>query len=185
MTETKWHILKKDAAIIAVSVAVAVYVGAGNAVEWLLTISGGFHWLEAFVSGIFFTSAFTTAPAIVLLGKLAQHGSALDTAFFGGIGALAGDMIIFQLFRDNLSRDFFTLVGQAERGRLKHIFHLKLFRWFTPFIGALIVASPLPDELAMVLMGFSRTNTRVVMLFSFAANFAGILTIALAAKAIQ
>ncbi len=166
MTEAQKNILIKDAAIICISIAVAVLLGRSNAIESLLVISEGFHWLEGFIAGMFFTSAFSTAPAMVVLGKIAQNGSPLDTAFFGALGALCGDMVLFQFARESLSQDFFTLVGKKEKGRLRHIFHLRLFRWFTPFVGALIVASPLPDELAMMLMGFSKTNTRAVILFA-------------------
>ncbi len=185
MIEAKRKIIVRDALVIGLSIGIALFLGSSDYIESFLRISAGFHWFESLMGGIFFTSAFTTAPAIVFLGKIAQHGSPLDTAFFGAVGALIGDMIIFQLVRDRLAEDFFTLVGQSERRRIRHIFHLRLFRWFTPFIGALIIASPLPDELALMLMGFSKTKPSLVLLFSFGANFLGILGVALASRAMM
>lgn len=177
------HILH-DLAVISASILLAVWLQSSGEIGRLVGSSGGIYWLESILAGFFFTSAFTTAPAIVLLGNLAQHTSPFVVAVFGGIGAMTGDILIFRFFRDAFVEDFFTLVSARERSRIMHIFRLRLFRWFTPFIAALIIASPLPDELAMILMGFSRTATRIVVAFSYVANTMGILLIALAAKAL-
>ncbi len=177
------HILR-DFGLIGASVMLAVWLGNSGIVHQFVGFTGGMHWLESFIAGLFFTSAFTTAPAIVLLGNLAQADSLFVVALFGGIGAVCGDLLIFRLFRDALAEDFFTLAGRAQRGRIRHIFRMRVFKWFTPFVAALIMASPLPDELAMMLMGFSRTDMKLVIAFSFAANTAGILAIGLAARAL-
>lgn len=177
------HILR-DFGLIGASVLFAVWLGNSGIVDRFVGFTGGMHWLESFIAGIFFTSAFTTAPAIVLLGNLAQVEPVFTTALFGGLGAVCGDLLIFRFFRDVLAEDFFTLAGRAQRGRILHIFRMRVFKWFTPFVAALIMASPLPDELAMMLMGFSRTDMKLVVAFSFAANTAGILFIGLAAKAL-
>jgi hypothetical protein len=182
--ETKNHILH-DAGIIGASILAAAWLQSSGVIDSVVGSTGGLHWLESLFAGVFFTSAFTTAPAIILLGNLAQAGSAIETAFFGGLGAVAGDLIIFRFFRDALAEDFFVLAGRAQKGRILHIFRLRIFRWFTPFIAGLIMASPLPDEAALMLMGFSKTNTRLVLMFSFVANVLGILAIGLAARALE
>jgi hypothetical protein len=178
------HILH-DIGIIGASVLFAVWLGSSGIADRFVGFTGGLHWLESFVAGILFTSAFTTAPAIVLLGNLAQADSALVTAFFGGVGAVVGDLLIFRFVRDALAEDFLALAGHAQGSRIRRIFRLRIFKWFTPFVAGLIMASPLPDELAMMLMGFSRTKTRVVILFSLIANTLGILAIGLAAQALN
>ncbi len=178
------HILH-DIGIIGASVLLAVWLGNSGIIDRFVGFTGGLHWLESFIAGTLFTSAFTTAPAIVLLGNLAQANSLIVTALFGGLGAVAGDLLIFRFSRDALANDFLALAGHVGRGRLRKIFRLRIFKWFTPFVAALIMASPLPDELAMILMGFSRTNTNIVIGFSFAANTFGILVIGLAARALQ
>jgi hypothetical protein len=43
----------------------------------------------------------------------------------------------------------------------------------------LIIASPFPDELGLMLMGLSKTNTKVFILLSFVLNFIGILVMGL------
>ncbi|KKR47070.1 MAG: hypothetical protein UT80_C0011G0001, partial [Parcubacteria group bacterium GW2011_GWC1_40_13] len=66
--------------------------------------------------------------------------------------------------------------------RLFSIFRPKLFKWLIPFIGALIIASPLPDEAGLAMMGLSKMKTSVFIPISFALNFLGILAIGLFAK---
>lgn len=132
---------------------------------------------------MFFTSIFTTTPAIVTLGAIAQSSqSVLPVAIFGGLGALCGDLIIFRFMRDRLGEDITRLIKNSGNGRLRSIVRLKFFRWLTFFLGALVIASPLPDELGLAMMGFSKIKTSLFIPVSFVFNFLGILVIGLIAK---
>ncbi|MDP3800322.1 MAG: hypothetical protein Q8Q90_02755, partial [bacterium] len=66
-----------------------------------------------------------------------------------------------------------------ENSSIIKFFRKSFLRWFTPFLGALIIASPFPDELGLVLMGLSKTNTKVFIPVSFGLNFIGILIMGL------
>ena len=57
------------------------------------------------------------------------------------------------------------------------MFRFKHFRWLTLLAGALLIASPLPDELGIALLGFSKVSTRYFAILSFVFNFLGILGI--------
>lgn len=142
--------------------------------------------LSSLVAGFFFTSIFTTAPAIVALGEIAKNGSVFYTAFFGAIGSLLGDLIIFKFIRDELADHMYQILKHEKWWRRVHhlTFHLRYFRWFTFFLGGLIIASPLPDELGISLLGLSKMKTRHFMPISFIFNFLGILAISLLAKSI-
>src|SRR3989344_6815522 len=138
--------------------------------------------LSIVVAIIFFVSIFTAAPAGVVLFEIAAANSIWEVALFGGIGALIGDLLIFRFIKDSLSRDVRWLIHKTRQERLVSIFHLKMFRWIVPFIGALIVASPLPDEIGLAMMGLSKMKTSVFIPISFTLNFLGILVIGLFAK---
>jgi len=176
--------LWSDVGIIIASVFVAVKLVESGILERLLGGSGGLQIIESFIAGMFFTSAFTTAPAIAALGTIAAHGSVFSTAFFGGLGAAATDLLIFHLVKRSVRQDIFSLMSKERRDRMRHIFHMKLFRWLTPFLAALIIASPLPDELGAALMGFTGAKAKFFVPFSFVANSIGILVISLVAQAI-
>ncbi len=175
----------RDLGIIILSIVIAIILVKTGALKSLLTSTQELKFIGSFVAGIFFVSVFTAAPATVVLAEIAQSNSVFWVAFFGGAGALIGDLVIFRFIKDRLSTDFLYLIKKSKSERLLSIFRLKLFRWLIPFIGALIVASPLPDELGLTMMGLSKMKTSFFIPLSFLLNFLGIITIGLIAKVLQ
>lgn len=175
--------LTKDIGIIVLSIIVAILLIKTGAIEEILKRTRDLWFLDSFIAGMFFTSIFTTAPAIVALSGIAQSSqSVLLVAIFGGLGALCGDLIIFRFMRDRLGEDIMRLIKNSGNGRLRSIVRLKFFRWLTFFLGALVIASPLPDELGLTMMGFSKTKISLFIPVSFILNSLGILVIGLVAK---
>lgn len=140
--------------------------------------------LGSFIAGVFFTSAFTIAPAAAILGVLATKISPVTVALFGAVGAVIGDLIIFTFVKDRFAEDILHLMG-PEKKKFMHLIHMRLFRWLTPFIGALIIASPLPDEFGLLLLGITKTKTKILIPVSFVMNFIGIVLVAMVAGAIK
>ena len=176
--------LRWDFFCIVLSITLAAWLAYSNTISRFLEATQGMHFVESFIGGIFFTSAFTTPPAIALLGKIAQSNSAFWTALSGGLGALLGDMALFIFVKDRFSSDLMALIGKRGKEKLRHIFASRLFHWFSPFVAALVIASPLPDELGIMLLGLAKTRTILFALLSFTANFLGILAIGAIAKSI-
>jgi hypothetical protein len=176
--------LWSDVGIIIVSIFVAVKLVESGILERFLAGGSGLQLLESFIAGMFFTSAFTTAPAIAALGTIAANGSVLSTAICGAAGAVLVDLLIFHFVKNSVRSDFLALASKERRASLRHLFRGKIFRWFTPLAAALIIASPLPDELGVALVGLTGTRAKWFIPFSYAANFAGILAIGFVAKAI-
>ena len=175
--------LSIDIGIIVLSVIVAIIFIKTGVIEEILKQTRDLWFLDSFIAGMFFTSVFTIAPAIVALGEIAQSSqSVLPVALFGGLGALCGDLIIFRFMRDRFGEDIMRLMRNSGNGRLRSIVRLKSFRWLTFFLGALVIASPLPDELGLAMMGFSKTKTSLFIPVSFVFNSLGILVISLIAK---
>jgi len=175
----------RDLAIIVFSfIAAMIFVKTGT-LKNILDSAQGLKFLGSFVSGIFFVSVFTAVPATVIIAELAKTDSIFLVALFGGLGALFGDLIIFKFIKDSLSEDFFYLIKKSGSERFFSIFKLKLFRWLVPFFGALVVASPLPDEIGLMMMGLSKMKTSLFVPISFALNSLGILAICLIAKSVQ
>ena len=135
-----------------------------------------------FIAGILFVPFFPAAPATVALGEIAQSNSVITVATLGGLGALIGDLIIFRFVKDRVSEHFDYLIKISRSERLFSVFKLKLFRWIVPFVGALIIASPLPDEEDLEKVGLLKMKNSYSILLSFLLNSAGILIIGLIAK---
>lgn len=177
-SETRSHIVK-DLGIVFLSVLIAIILVKTNILVSLLTSTKELEYIGSFITGMFFTSVFTTAPAIVTLGELSQVHGIVPTAFLGAIGAIVGDLIIFKFVRDNVS-EHLREVLHAKKHKIKKApttLRLKIFRWLTFLAGGLIIASPLPDELGIGLLGFSKMRLPLFVFFSFVFNFLGIILI--------
>lgn len=183
MSEKKKHLFQ-DFALLAISVGLAVLFVETGLAHKLVASLDGLRWLGIIVAGSFFTSAITTAPSIAILGTFAETTSLPELVILGAIGAVCGDYIIFRFVRDRMAKDFEYLLSFSKGNRFAAIFHARIFRFFVPFLGALIIASPLPDEIGVGMLGISKIKGRTFFLLSFVANGVGIFLIGLAVKTV-
>lgn len=174
-----------DIIFLSISIIFAFYIlEAGIAHEFILSL-GGLELLGVFIAGMFFTSIFTTAPSIILLGQFAETTPLLVLATFGGLGAVIGDYVIFRFVRDRMAEDLKYLLSFKVSSRFLRIFKTKLFHFFIPFIGAIIIASPFPDEIGIAMLGFSKIETRFFIILSFLLNGTGIFIIGFLANSVN
>lgn len=176
--------LRQDFYLILASLVVAWAIIRFDLVGAVLAYTGDGVLLAALFAGAFFTSIVTTAPAIAVLGELALHMNPFLLAVLGGAGAVAGDYLIFIFVRDRIAADAAYLLRGPKMQRALHVFKHRHFRRVLPIVGAIIIASPLPDELGLALLGISRMRTRPFIFISFTFNFIGILLIALVARSL-
>lgn len=178
--------LISDLLIIAASIAVAIMLAQTGALERFLLWLELPLPLESALAGLFFTSVFTTAPAMVALGELVEHGgNVLLIAIFGAVGALLGDLIILRFVRKRLFTHAATLIDcEGPMARLCTLSEVRLFRYLSLFLGGMAIASPLPDELGLTLLGLSRMRTSLFAPVSFAFHFLGILLIGLLVRSL-
>lgn len=179
--EIRSHLLK-NFLILAVSIGAAIFFAKAGIFEDILSVSKEIRFLGNFLAGVFFTSVLTIGPATVALGELAQMNSLILVSLVGAAGAVIGDLIIFRFVRDRITDDFIALFEQPKIKRISHLLRLEIFRWFLPLLGALIVASPLPDEIGLAMMGLSKIKTRYFIPLSFSLNFFGILVVGIVAR---
>jgi hypothetical protein len=172
----------RDIGIIFLSIILAISLIRTGTLDKLFLGLQDWQFLGAILAGIFFVSIFTAVPASVVLFEMATVNSVWFVAFWGAIGCLIGDLIIFRFVKDNLSESMMSLVRESRKKRIMSIFELKIFRWVIPLLGALIVASPLPDEIGLMMMGFAQMKIKWFIPTSFILNFFGILILSLMAK---
>ncbi len=177
--------LMRDILIIVASIFIAVILVRTHTLANILLQTKEMEYFGSFVAGLFFTSVFTTAPAIVTLGQIAEANNIWATAFFGAMGALIGDLLIFRFVRDELTAHLLDALRHGPGlKRFRTLMRARHFRWFTIALGGLIIASPLPDELGISLIGLSKSSWKFFIPMSFTFNFIGIVLIGLAARAI-
>ncbi len=183
MNTSEKQFILKDIYIVALSILVAILLVKTDALVAILTSSKELEAWGSFITGMFFTSVFTTAPAIVTLGEIAQSNSVFSTAIFGAFGAVVGDLVIFRFIRDRLSEHLTEVFSHQKVGKkLKILWKHKYFRYFTFLLGGLVIASPLPDEIGISMLGFSRMKMSWFLGISFVFNFIGIYIIGILAR---
>ncbi len=167
--------LAHDVVIIALGIVVAFFAVKTGVLQNLLLQIKEYSILASFLAGIFFTSTFTIAPASVAIVQIAQHGAGIPVvAFWGALGAMLGDLILFFFIRDRFYENLMSTLKPSTIKHIAHSFHFGFLKWLSPLLGALIIASPLPDELGLSLLGVSKVKVSLLMPIAFAMNFLGI-----------
>ncbi|MCL4360326.1 hypothetical protein M1555_03685 [Patescibacteria group bacterium] len=179
MTRASYHRkhLFTNLLLITLGVAVAVALSQNRAFTGFLLHLGTLGYIGAFVAGILFVSTFTASVGILVLFLLAETLSPIEIALLAGLGAVVGDLLVFRYVRDDLLEDMQYLYKKFGSRHLHHLLRTRYFRWSLPVIGAVIIASPLPDELGVTLMGISKMKTLRFIPVSFFLNSLGIFTV--------
>ena len=170
------HIFR-DIGIIFLSIIIAFYIADSGLIHKVIDYSKALGYLSSFVAGMLFTSVFTAAPAGVALFEIAKDEPILIVAFVGALGALLGDLMLFRFVKNSLREDILVILKKLSKDRFKFLLKLSYLRWLVVLLGGLIIASPLPDELGLMLMGFSKLDSKLFAILSFFFNFLGIALI--------
>ncbi len=173
-----------DLCILGGSIVGAIILVNTGTIETILYSVQAHAALAAFVSGIFFTSVLTTAPAVAVFGVLAHDGAnLLLIAICGGAGAAVGDLLLFAFVRDRISDDVTHMLKKRTVGRIRALLRRRTFKLLIPFVAGLLVALPLPtDEFGLALLGIAKMRTKAFVILVFCFNTAGILAIGLLAR---
>lgn len=174
----------QDLIFLVVSISFAVFVTKTGITHQLVASFGDLNWFGVIIAGSFFTSVFTIVPSIAVISAFAETTPLPTLALLGGLGAVVGDYIIFRLVKDRMSADVDYLISFSGARRYLAIFRTHLFKFLVPFLGALVIASPLPNELGITMMGLAKVKDRSFLVISFIFNSLGILIIGWLAKSI-
>ena len=178
-----WLKLERDLLIIVAAIF-ATIVGVNMGVlDYFLSAVQEQYLLASFLAGIFCTSAFTIAPAVIVIAHIgAQNIPPELIAVFAGAGAMLGDAALFIFVRDVFAADLEDFLKAHKMKRFLHFLHMGRYRWFAPVIGAVIIISPLPDEIGLTLLGFTKARLSSVLALTFVLNTIGIYLLVLFAK---
>ena len=142
---------------------------------------GELKYVGAFLGGLMFVSTFTLPLGVMVLLTLTKALPLGMLILFASLGAVAGDMVAFKFIKTRIKSDVEPLYQEIEslvgKNHIKKIIHTKYFAWTLPVIGAFIMASPLPDELGVSLMGLSNMSARKFAVISWFSHTIGIAVI--------
>lgn len=165
--------LAKDVLFVLIGAVVAYAFSMSGYLDILLGFIGSAS-ISSFVAGLFYTSAFTIAPASVAISHISGAADPFWLAFWGAIGAACGDLILFLFIRDKFADD---LVRSVRPSLVKHLLsslHFGFLKWLSPILGIFVIASPLPDEIGLAMLGLSKFKVVSLIPVAFLANFVSI-----------
>lgn len=146
---------------------------------------GEFGYVGAFAVGALFTSFMTTLPATAALFVMGEGLNPFLIALIGAMGAVMGDYIIYRFVKDDFLEeveDFSPTLKRDIELFSQNVRRSKFLKEFVPLLAGLIIASPLPDELAATMLGITKLDPKKFLLYSYFFNFLGILLISSAGK---
>ena len=172
------HWKYKNLTFLVFSLVLAYFVLRNESLHSYLLHLGNFGYIGAFLAGILFVSTFTVATGAIILLILAETLSPIEIGLIAGLGAVVGDFVIFRFIKDDLVKEIKQIYNLFDRSHhFKKVLHTKYFSWTLPVVGAIIIASPLPDEVGVSLMGISKLKTYQFLLLSFILNAIGIFLV--------
>jgi uncharacterized membrane protein YdjX (TVP38/TMEM64 family) len=161
---------------------VLYFIADADFVKQFISKLGDWGYFGAFIVGIFFVSIFTVAPSIIVVYYLSQTLNPWEVAVFAGLGAVLGDVLIFNFLRDGFFNEIRPLFSFFKKPLFARIYNSPYFAWLLPIIGAIVIASPFPDEIGISLMGLSKIKRWQFIIISFVLNAFGLFIIAILAK---
>ncbi len=159
--------------LIILSITLAFYLYFSGAINRFVESLGQFQIIGVLISGALFGYAFTAAPATASLISFTATINPLIVSFIGATGTMIGDLVIFHFFKKGLPKEVRMIIKKSKLEKLKK----SKFKWIIPGIAGFIIASPLPDEAGIALLGVSHFDSNSFMLLAFVLNFIGLLII--------
>ena len=167
----------KNTALLIISLFAFFYLAETSIVKTAIEKIGSLSYFGAFLTGIFFVSSFTVAPAAVILFNLAENLHPWGVALLAGAGAMVGDYIIFAFLKDRVFDEIKPLFAKVGGPLTKKLFATPYFSWLLPILGAVIIASPIPDEIGISILGLSKVKKWQFLLIAFVLNALGIMAV--------
>lgn len=141
----------------------------------LISSIGSLRFIGAVIGGALFVCTFTISLGALILFELAKNVSPLEIGIFAAIGAVFTDFVVFKFVKNNLTNEIEELYEQVSGHHIRKVIHSKFFGWALPVVGAIIMASPFPDEIGVSLMGISKMSHLKFIVLSFILNAIGII----------
>lgn len=170
--------------LLIVSIYIALFLSQQPWFKEFLFRLGDFGYIGAFFAGALFSSTFTVTIGVVMLSYLADFLHPLEIGIIAGAGAVLCDFLIFKFVKGGIVEEVTPIYNDLGGKHLSHLLHTKFFSWTLPVIGALIIISPVPDELGVSLLGLSKMTTIRFLMLSFLLNVVGISLVVTASRLI-
>jgi hypothetical protein len=169
--------------LLFLSLLLSAFLLVNGTLQAAVSYLGVTGYVGVFFAGMLFVSTFTLAPAAAVLYAFAQFLDPPLVALVAATGAALGDYLAYRFIRERLFAELNPFLKALHLYRRVNILHSKYFVWWAPVMGAIFIASPLPDELGLTLLGMKKITAARFITLTFTLHFIGIYLLTLAARA--
>lgn len=164
----------KGLTLIFISIFLTFFLSENNSLNQTILNVSTIPIIGSFIAGILYVSASTAPFGVFLLLGLSKTLPTVEIAIIAGLGGAVADFVLFRFFKGDLIGEITPIYNRLGGEHLTRLMHHKYFRWSLPIIGAIIIASPFPDELGVTLMGISKIKTYQFVLLSLILDIGGV-----------
>lgn len=158
------------------SLSMAWYLFKGGFLQDLAMEILPLKFISSFLAGMLYASFLTSPVSVAMLAALAKANNPVTLALLAGLGAAFADLLIVRFFR-GVSKDINLISEQLRINKITGILKKWRVEFLVPLIGIFIVASPLPDEVGLMMLGASKLKYYQLAILTYVLNTAGILMI--------
>lgn len=159
----------------AVGLIFTVFLAQRGWLEGILLVPGAYRYAIIAAAGVLFVTTFTAPIGGLMLAILVKQTPIWQVVLLSGVSAVLADLTILHALNIELLEEIEDIFNEFHGKKLIHIFQSKMFRWTLPLLVILIIITPVPDDLAIGLLGISRVSTHKFALSSYLINSIGII----------
>lgn len=153
-------------------------------------LTGIFKYLESLgylgglLAGMLAASFFTAAPAVILIVEMATQLDPLPLALIIGLGSAVGDMLLLLFFEERIFHELRPMYLRIRSKFTKKRPAKPKRSGAMLLLGTFIIATPLPDEIGLGILGISHFPKIVLLVICLGLNVLGAALLILAARAV-
>lgn len=140
-----------------------------------------FGALGIFIAGMLYTYSFTASIGALMFLAIAHDYSPGILAVVGGLGSLTSDMVILKFIKNDLKKEVNKL-GHLKIVKMLGATPVLKERWFRDVLGAVVIASPLPDEIGVAILASTKIKEDAFIYLALIADMVGIYLLVTAAQ---
>ena len=144
----------------------------------------GLGYVGGFIAGILSASFITTAPAVVILLDIAKDLDSFALAVVAGAGSMIGDWLILLFLKDGIGRELAPLFKKLHLHEIVNRLRYRYTAWILWLVGIVSLATPLPDEVGIAILGISHFRPVYLLAISFVLNTIGFFALITIARAL-
>ena len=160
-------------------VIILTYLIFNNISKYPTAIDTLVKYLASFGLGVLYAYGFTSPIATGALLILSSEQNLFLTGIIAGFGSLVGDLIIFRFIRSSFQGELKKLSREKFMKKIQKIMNkYPKSKILIPITACIAIASPLPDEIGVVLFAsYKDVTTKTFSIFSYILNTIGIFVI--------